>query len=67
MFKEMVIPIQAWLLSQGRCTGCGRPLIGAKKEEQKNGIKKAFCECGRFFIYDLKAKRYYNPSVRDLI
>jgi len=26
MFKDVIAPIQAWLLSQGRCVGCGKEL-----------------------------------------
>lgn len=57
MIKNLIAPIQAWFLSQGRCVGCGTPL--------KTGVKKAVrgqttvtCRCGRIFIYDESQKRY---------
>ena len=32
MFKNVIAPIQAWLMSQGKCVGCGMPLDkGSKK------------------------------------
>jgi predicted nucleic acid-binding Zn-ribbon protein len=57
MIKNLIAPMQAWLLSQKRCVGCGTPL--------QNGIKKpvrgkttATCRCGRIFIYDEDKKNY---------
>lgn len=57
MIKNLIAPIQAWLLSQKRCVGCGTPL--------QNGIKKSVrgkttvtCRCGRIFIYDEDKKNY---------
>ena len=31
MFKNVIAPVQAWLLSQGRCVGCGTQLPDGKK------------------------------------
>lgn len=42
MLKNVIAPVQAWLLSQGRCVGCGMPL-----DETKS---KVTCKCGRIFI-----------------
>jgi hypothetical protein len=49
MFKNVIAPIQSWLLSKGQCVGCGRAL--AKD-------KKVTCKCGRIFIYDKTTKVY---------
>lgn len=59
MFKNIIAPVQAWLLFQGRCVGCGKSLKRTKKEEgrRKNEIKLT-CECGRVYIYNDKTKRY---------
>lgn len=62
MFKQIIFPVQAWLLSQGRCPGCGRPLIEAKIKERKNGIKKLSCECGRDFVFSKKEQRFLRAS-----
>ncbi|MDO8452561.1 MAG: hypothetical protein Q7S79_02295 [bacterium] len=52
VFKTVIAPIQSWLLSQGRCVGCGKELSGAKASKGKNGGSKVTCECGRIFVND---------------
>ena len=47
MFKNMIAPVQAWLLSQGRCVGCGMPL---------KGVGKVTCKCGRVYIEEKNGK-----------
>jgi len=49
MFKNVIAPIQAWLLSQGRCVGCGTELSLGKSKSTKFGEQIA-CKCGRIFI-----------------
>jgi hypothetical protein len=49
MFKTAIAPIQAWLLSQGRCVGCGMPLAQGKSKKTKYG-EQATCKCGRIYI-----------------
>jgi predicted nucleic acid-binding Zn-ribbon protein len=57
MFKNLIAPIQAWLLSQGRCVGCNAKLsLGFKKEVR--GKTTVTCRCGRIFIYDPEKKIY---------
>jgi len=47
MLKGLISPVQAWLLSQGRCVGCGMNLsLGAKKGD------KVTCKCGRIYVAD---------------
>lgn len=63
MFKNLISPIQAWLLSQGRCVGCNTPLSkGAKKEVRGNTT--ITCQCGRIFIYD-PIKKTYRRALFD--
>ena len=57
MFKNVISPIQAWLLSQGRCVGCGRELA--------NG-KKVTCQCGRIFIHDSKSNKYRRALLNEV-
>lgn len=52
MFKNMIAPVQAWLLSQGRCVGCGMPL-GKAAREQGN---KVTCKCGRVYVEEKNGK-----------
>ncbi|OGY17526.1 MAG: hypothetical protein A3H88_03155 [Candidatus Blackburnbacteria bacterium RIFCSPLOWO2_02_FULL_44_9] len=50
VFSNVIAPVQVWLLSQGRCVGCGRNLAQGKKSTQKDGSKRVTCECGRIFV-----------------
>ncbi len=49
MIKNLIAPIQAWLLSQGRCVGCGEDLNKGKEKEVR-GNTTVTCRCGRIFI-----------------
>lgn len=54
MFKNVIAPVQAWLMSQGRCVGCGRDLGG---QVVKSGSKqRVTCSCGRIFINERNSK-----------
>ena len=65
MFKNIIAPIQAWLLSQGRCVGCGLPLEKGKVETKK-GKSKVTCKCGRIFIYNYKTKKYRRALFEEV-
>lgn len=66
MFKNVISPIQAWLLSQGRCVGCGRELSEGKVIDYKLGSKKVTCQCGRIFIFDPKTKKYRRALLEEV-
>jgi hypothetical protein len=66
MLKNVIAPIQAWLLSQGRCVGCGKPLIDGKKEKHEKGTEKVTCSCGRIFIYNPKDKKYRRALLEEV-
>lgn len=66
MLKNVVAPIQAWLLSQGRCVADGKPLSEGKKEKRKDGTVKITHECGRIFIHDPKKKRYRRALLEEV-
>jgi len=66
MFKNVIAPIQAWLLSQGRCVGCGRELSLGKKETKRDGSAKITCACGRIFIQDSKTKRFRRALLEEV-
>lgn len=57
VFKTVISPVQAWLLSQGRCVGCGRELSTGKKGKGKKGLSIVTCQCGRIFVNDKKGHR----------
>lgn len=56
MFKNVIAPVQAWLMSQGRCVGCGRDLGQGVKKKGKNGAEKITCNCGRIFVHEKNGK-----------
>ena len=62
MFKNVIAPIQAWLMSRGQCVGCGLPLEKGTRESRDSGSEKVTCKCGRIFIYD-KAKKSYRRAL----
>lgn len=66
MFKTVIAPVQAWLLSQGRCVGCGRELGEQKSVAWKGGKKKVTCECGRIFIFDPKSGKYRRALLEEV-
>jgi len=66
VFKNVIAPIQAWLISQGRCVGCGKELDIGKKEDRKDGTVKVTCECGRIFISDPKTKKYRRALLEEV-
>lgn len=66
MFKNVIAPVQAWFLSQGRCVGCGRELASAKEEKDDSRGKKVVCSCGRIFILDNKSKKYRRALLEEV-
>ncbi|MBI4033013.1 MAG: hypothetical protein HY377_00620 [Candidatus Blackburnbacteria bacterium] len=66
MFKNVISPVQAWLISQGRCVGCGRELSGMKKTARQDGMEKVICECGRIFIRDPKTNKYRRALLEEV-
>jgi len=66
MFKNIIAPVQAWLLSRGQCVGCGTPLAKGKREKRGEGQEKVTCKCGRIYIYDLKTKKYRRALFEEV-
>ncbi len=66
MFKNVIGPVQAWLLSRGQCVGCGMPLKHAKHKSSSKNTNKVTCKCGRIFIYDTKAKKYRRALFEEV-
>lgn len=65
MIKNLIAPIQAWLLTQGHCVGCGTPLAKGKTKDVR-GQTTVTCSCGRIFIHD-KSKNKYRRALFDEI
>jgi len=66
MFKNIIAPVQAWLLFRGQCVGCGMPLKKGKRQDKKDGTEKVICKCGRIFIYDKKTKKYRRALFEEV-
>ncbi len=66
MLKNIVAPVQAWLLSKGKCVGCGAPLSKGKKVKRKDGVQRITCKCGRIFIYNPKTKQYRRALFKEV-
>jgi hypothetical protein len=66
MLKNVIAPIQAWLLSQGRCVADGQPLDMSKKETTKNGMHKITHSCGRIYIHDPKTKKFRRALLEEV-
>lgn len=62
MFKNIIAPVQAWLLSQGKCVGCGKPL------EKKKGkqLSKVTCSCGRIYMYDSGSETFRRAQINEV-
>lgn len=65
MFRNLIAPVQAWLLSQGQCVGCGMPLEQGSKRTGKDGLEIVTCKCGRGYV-KLGEKRYRRARASEL-
>lgn len=65
MLKNIIAPVQAWLLSQNRCVGCGTPLASGQKLKGKNSeiIK---CKCKRMYVLDAAKKLYRRALFTEI-
>ncbi|MBI4065194.1 hypothetical protein HY409_02400 [Candidatus Gottesmanbacteria bacterium] len=62
MLKNIIAPVQAWLLSQGKCVGCGRDLT----KKQGKGFIRVDCMCGRIYMYDSDARKYKRATLDEI-
>jgi len=58
MIKNLIAPVQAWLMSQGRCVGCGTPLSNGTEKKVRGNIVVTCNKCGRIFIRNPKTNSY---------
>jgi len=56
--------MQAWLLSQGRCVGCGMPLAKGATTKNPKG-EQVTCKCGRIYLKDGKS-HYRRALVKEV-
>ncbi|NCP46854.1 hypothetical protein AUJ42_00090 [Candidatus Collierbacteria bacterium CG1_02_44_10] len=68
MFKNIIAPVQAWLLSRGVCVGCGTTLTdGQSKPSTKvKDCDQVTCKCGRVFVYNPKTNTYRRALLSEI-
>jgi len=66
MFKNVIAPVQAWLLSQARCVGCGTNLSEGKKQNHASGEKITCQKCGRIFIKESGTGKYRRALFEEV-
>jgi len=58
MIKRILAPVQAWILLQGKCVGCGKSLSLGRKIERGGNLRQVICSCGRIFLFDKRSGKY---------
>ena len=66
MFKNILAPVQAWLISRGQCVGCGMPLAKGKSIDRGDGTEKVICRCGRIFIHHTDTRKYRRALFEEV-
>lgn len=67
MFKNIIGPVQAWLLSQGRCVGCGAPLAKSNIKSKKSEAEELVtCKCGRVYICEGGTGKYRRALLSEV-
>jgi len=65
MFRNLIAPVQAWLLSQGQCVGCGMPLAQGFSHTKSDGMEIVTCKCGRGYV-KLSEHKYRRAKQSEL-
>lgn len=65
MIKKIIAPVQAWILIQGKCVGCGKNLSLGKRFERGDNSQKVICSCGRVFIFDRARGKYRRAHLQE--
>ncbi len=65
MIKNIIAPVQVWLLAQKRCVGCGTSLTGGNKIVKK-GLQQIVCKCKRVYIYDKLSMSYRRALIKEV-
>lgn len=66
MFKNIIAPMQAWLLSQGKCVGCGKVLERKSLPAGRQGLVRVTCVCGRVYMYDTEGRRFRRATLDEI-
>lgn len=65
MIKRIFAPVQAWILLQGKCVGCGRNLSIGKKFERSNNTQKIICKCKRVYIFEKITGKFRRAAIAE--
>lgn len=67
VFKNIIAPIQSWLLGRGQCVGCGAPLNRGQVNTAKIADHdQVTCKCGRIFMFNRKTKQYRRALFEEV-
>jgi hypothetical protein len=66
MFKNLIAPVQAWLVSQKRCVGCGMPLVKGQTEKVDDTKEKVVCKCRRVYVHTLADNKYRRAKMDEV-
>lgn len=65
MIKKILAPVQAWILLQGKCVGCGKNLSTAVRADRIDNSQKVTCTCGRIYIFEKRKGKYRRASFEE--
>lgn len=65
MLKNVIAPLQGWLLSQGRCVGCSMPLSQGVKSK-KGTLSVVTCKCKRVYVSEPTTKTYRRALMTEV-
>lgn len=66
MLKNIIAPVQAWLLSRGQCVGCGTPLSKGQAKKRNDNMTQVTCACGRVFVRNAGAQTYRRALLSEI-
>lgn len=66
MLKNVIAPVQAWLLAHGQCVGCGTLLAKGKITSHDKNTDKVVCRCGRIFMYEKPTSTYRRALFSEI-
>lgn len=67
MFKNIIAPVQAWLLARGQCVGCGSALKNGKISTSKvANHDQVTCKCGRIFLKNHKTGNFRRALLEEV-
>jgi DNA-directed RNA polymerase subunit RPC12/RpoP len=68
ILKQIIGPIQQWLLEEGKCVSCGGALSAhLKGNEVESGAEVISCPCGQTYLYLPKAKLYKRLTANEYV